>query len=145
MFRSGGWAEGNVVSWSDQKTVLKSVNNNICVIQKTAEDVIAYTIIEAEEMQAQEHDSVEIEQQQEMFSADIEGEVGQLEQEFQAAKESESENPKRLSRMAELKIKLADAEKRMLSRKLKSPPPLPSSQNTEYKNRYQNPFIKIKE
>jgi hypothetical protein len=44
-FRNGMVEEGIVISWGDKKSVLKSISSeNLLVIQKTAEDIIAIKI-----------------------------------------------------------------------------------------------------
>lgn len=47
-FRNGMQLEGTVVSWSDTKSVLKSLTGaSIIVIQKTSEDILFYRVSDA--------------------------------------------------------------------------------------------------
>lgn len=105
IFRNGAQAEGYVVSWSDQKSVLTSSDGqSFFIIQKTTEDVMAVKII-LEEIKA---------------LPQLEVELDEIEEKFEEVYTQPSDSDLRLKNLAQLKAAMVEQEKKIVAEKLKS-------------------------
>lgn len=106
IFRNNAIIEGIVESWSDQRSVLKtSDEENLLIIQRTADDVmIVKIVLESQKVKPIKNKIIA---------------KSNLEKEFSEVYEQPSDNDLRTKRLAELKIMMAEQEKKIITEKLK--------------------------
>ena len=102
--------EGTVDSWSDAKSVLRSLDgSSVSIIQHTAQDIVVVKIILQEP----------VKEKKEPIQARVEAKT-ELEKKFDEVYQSPSDNELRVKNLAELKTLMNEQERKIISERIKN-------------------------